>query len=101
MNNTHLDFWTAINIHKNILAVKLTSVVKLHFEDGGRQNRRNPGVASYAATTLNVPRFLYDAKFLTIQLRPTRGPIEGFVRPSLGFRCSKSILYSDNPSLFW
>jgi len=22
-------------------------------------------------------------------------------RPSLGFRCSKSILYSDNPSLFW
>jgi len=25
------------------------------------------------------------------QLCPTRGPVEGFVRPSLGFRCSKSI----------
>jgi len=48
----------------------------------------------------NVPRFSYDAKFLTMQLRPTRGPIKGFVRPSLGFRCSESILYSDNPSLF-
>jgi len=26
------------------------------------------------------------------------GPVNGFVRPSLGFRCSKSILYSDNLS---
>jgi len=28
------------------------------------------------------------------------GPVEGFVRLSLGFRCSKSILYTDNLSLF-
>jgi len=35
------------------------------------------------------------------QLCPTRGPVEGFVRPSLGFRCSKSIPHTDNLSLFW
>jgi len=40
------------------------------------------------------------------QLCPTRdpraacGPVEGCVRPSLGFRCSKSILYTDTLSLF-
>jgi len=28
-------------------------------------------------------------------------PVDGFVRPSSGFRCSKSILYADNLSLFW
>jgi len=32
--------------------------------------------------------------------RAAFGSAEGFVRPSLGFRCSKSILYSDNLSLF-
>jgi len=38
---------------------------------------------------------------------PTRGPwaacrpVEGFVRPSLGFVYSKSILYTDDLSLFW
>jgi len=26
--------------------------------------------------------------------RPACGPVEGFVRPSLGFRCNKSILYT-------
>jgi len=26
---------------------------------------------------------------------------EGFVQPSLGFQCSKSILYTDNLSLLW
>jgi len=31
---------------------------------------------------------------------PTRGPVEGFVRHSLGFRCSKSIPHNDNLSLF-
>jgi len=35
-----------------------------------------------------------------IQLCPTRGPGEGFVRPGLGFRCSKSVLHTDNLSLF-
>jgi len=41
------------------------------------------------------------------QLCPTRGPraacgpVEGFVRPSLSFCCSKSILCTDNLSLFW
>jgi len=30
-----------------------------------------------------------------------RMPGEGFVRSSLGFRCSKSILHTDNLSLFW
>ena len=34
------------------------------------------------------------------QLCQTRGPVEGFVRPSLGFRCSKCILYTDNLPLF-
>jgi len=29
------------------------------------------------------------------------GPVEGFVLPSLGFRCSKSVLHTDNQSLFW
>jgi len=49
----HLDFLTAINVHKNILAVNPTSVVKLYSEDGLRQNRRNPGAESYAATPLS------------------------------------------------
>ena len=35
------------------------------------------------------------------QLCPTRGPVEGFVRPSSGVRCSKSVLHTDNLSLFW
>jgi len=35
------------------------------------------------------------------QLCPTRGPVEGFVRPGLGFRCSVSSLHTDNLSLFW
>ena len=34
-------------------------------------------------------------------LCPTRGPVEGFVRSRLGFRCSKSILHTDNLSLFF
>jgi len=33
--NTHLDFCTAVKVNKNILALMLTSVVKLHSEDGG------------------------------------------------------------------
>ena len=47
IHNTHVDFCTASNIHKNILAVMLTSV------GWGRQNHRNPGAASYAATPLS------------------------------------------------
>jgi len=35
------------------------------------------------------------------QLYPNRGPVEGFVQPILGFGCSKSILHTDNLSLFW
>ena len=35
------------------------------------------------------------------QLCSTRGPVKGFMRPSLGFRCSKSILHTDNLSVFW
>jgi len=35
------------------------------------------------------------------QLCPTRGPREGFVRPSLGFRCRKIILHTGNLPLFW
>jgi len=35
------------------------------------------------------------------QLCPNRGPVEGFVRPSLGFRCSISGLHTENMSLFW
>jgi len=35
------------------------------------------------------------------QLCPIRGPTECFVRPSLGFSCSKRILHTDNLSLLW
>jgi len=35
------------------------------------------------------------------QLCPTRGPVEGFVWPSLHFCYSKSILHTDNLSWFW
>jgi len=35
-----------------------------------------------------------------IQLCPTRGPVEGFVRPSLGVRCGENILHTDSLSLF-
>jgi len=41
------------------------------------------------------------------QLCPTRssqaacGPGKGFVRPALGFCCSRSILHTENLSLFW
>jgi len=35
------------------------------------------------------------------QLCPTHSPFQGFMRPSLGFRCSKSILHTENLSLFW
>jgi len=34
------------------------------------------------------------------QLCPTRGPVEGFERPSLGYRCSKGIQDTDNLSFF-
>jgi len=33
--------------------------------------------------------------------RPACGPDEGFVRPNLGFRCCKSVPYTENLSLFW
>jgi len=29
------------------------------------------------------------------------GPLEDFVHPSLGFRCSKSIIHTGNLFLFW
>ena len=34
-------------------------------------------------------------------IRAACGSVEGFVRPSLGFHCSKSILHTDTLSLFW
>jgi len=40
------------------------------------------------------------SSFVIEQLRPTHGPVEGFLRPSLGFCCSKSIPHTDNLSLF-
>jgi len=39
-----------------------------------------------------------------VPLCPTcglRSPVEGFVRPSLHFSCSESILHTDNQFLFW
>jgi len=33
--------------------------------------------------------------------RSACGPVEGFVRPSLGFHCSKSTLDTDSLSFFW
>jgi len=48
----------------------------------------------YAVTTSS-------SSFKTLQqLRPARGPVEGFVRLSLGFHCSISILNTDNLSYF-
>jgi len=35
------------------------------------------------------------------QLCPTRRPGEGFVWPSVGFRCSESILHTDKLSVVW
>jgi len=35
------------------------------------------------------------------QLCPTRGPVEGFVRPSLGFRCSLSMAYTSALQQQW
>jgi len=32
--------------------------------------------------------------------RAACGPVEGFVRPSLGVRCSENILHTDNLPLF-
>jgi len=32
--------------------------------------------------------------------RAAGGPVEVILRPSLGFSCSKSILHTDNQSLF-
>jgi len=34
-------------------------------------------------------------------VQPAGCPVEGFVRSSLGFCCSKCILYTDNLFLFW
>jgi len=33
--------------------------------------------------------------------RAACGPVEGFVWPSIGFRCSNNILHTDNLSLCW
>jgi len=58
-----------------------------------------------ASITMLRRRWKYS-RVLLDQLCPTRdppaacGPVEGFVRPNLGCRYSKSILYSDNLSLF-
>jgi len=53
-------------------------------------------------TTCN-PSQNYDNNYIIFpldQLCPTRGPVEGFVWPSLGVCCSESILHTDNLSLF-
>jgi len=39
-------------------------------------------------------------RMVQVQLCPTRGPVEGFVRPSSGFRCSVGSMHADNLSLF-
>jgi len=55
-----------------------------------------------ASSTLKSASSTYRWNFKGLnQLCPTRGPVEGFVRPSLGVRCSKSILHTDNLSLIW
>jgi len=42
---------------------------------------------------IQVKQSSLEMKNLSLdQLCPTRGPVEGFVWPSLGFGCSKSIL---------
>jgi len=35
------------------------------------------------------------------QLCPTHGPVDGFVRPSFGLRCSKSIVHTDYTCLYF
>jgi len=42
-----------------------------------------------------------NPSLVTSHPRATFGLVEGFMRPSLGCRCSKSILHTDNFSLFW
>jgi len=37
----------------------------------------------------------------TSYVQPAVPPVKGFVRPSWRFCCSKSILHTDNLSLFW
>jgi len=51
-------------------------------------------------TKLNVQTSLYINAAMS-NPRPTCSPDEGFVQPSLGFRCSKSIPHTNNLSLFW
>ena len=40
-------------------------------------------------------------KYALLQLCPTRGPVEGFVRLSLGFLSRISSLHTDHLALFW
>jgi len=47
-----------------------------------------------------VARFLNRKVLMLDQLCPARGPVEGFVRPSLGVLCSENIVHTDNLSLF-
>jgi len=44
---------------------------------------------------------LYQSKPAMSNSQPACSPVEGFVRPSLGVCCSKSIIHTHNLSLFW
>jgi len=60
IHNTHLDFCTASNVHKNILAVMLTSISScIGLRGLGWQNRRNPGAASHAATPVILHSYMW------------------------------------------
>jgi len=69
-----LNFCTAVNVNKNILALMLTSVVKLHSEDGGAAESPRSRAASYAATPVVEIWYLGDGNWgqLEIYFLPSR-----------------------------
>jgi len=58
------------------------------------------GCVKQSSSTLSILGYSYSTRPAVSSPRAECGPIEGFVRPSLGCYCGKSILYSDNLSLF-
>jgi len=58
-----------------------------------------PQETDYASAIPNLA--ICEINLVLDQLCPTHGPLEGFVRPSLGFLCGVSCPHTDNLSWFW
>jgi len=67
-----LNFCTAVNVNKNILALMLTSVVKLHSEDGGAAESPRSRAASYAATPVVEIWYLVTAIGVSLKFTSCR-----------------------------